>query len=211
MTGESSLDVLIFNAINYNIANTKTKFTETKNNRNRMNMNNTNTNLNHKPNTENYTPEDIYFMEYVLKLAKNAYDNGEVPIGAIVVVEGKIVGEGQNRKETQQDTVAHGEILAIQNASKNLGTWRLNNSTLYTNIEPCIMCCGAIIHARINRVVFCTDEPKFGGVISQTNLFDIPTLNHKVNYQYGLMQNESQTLIRKFFREIRTKLNNKNK
>ncbi len=211
MTGESSLDVLIFNAINYNIANTKTKFTETKNNRNRMNMNNTNTNLNHKPNTENYTPEDIYFMEYVLKLAKNAYDNGEVPIGAIVVVEGKIVGEGQNRKETQQDTVAHGEILAIQNASKNLGTWRLNNSTLYTNIEPCIMCCGAIIHARINRVVFCTDEPKFGGVISQTNLFDIPTLNHKVNYQYGLMQNESQTLIRRFFREIRTKLNNKNK
>ncbi len=208
MIDESSLDMLIFTAINYNITNTRTKISKTHGDtKTTQTMNNTNTNLNHKPNNDNYSPEDIYFMEYVLKLAQNAYDNGEVPIGAIVVAEGEIVGVGQNRKETRQDTVAHAEILAIQDASKKLGSWRLNNSTLYTNIEPCIMCCGAIIHARINRVVFCTNEPKFGGIISQTNLFDIPTLNHKVNYQYGLMQNESQTLIRRFFREIRTKLN----
>lgn len=161
--------------------------------------------LHHKPNDENYDDADIYFMKYVLKIAQGAYDNGEVPIGAIVVVGGNIVGEGENRKETLQDTVAHAEILAIQNASKTLGSWRLNNATLYTNVEPCIMCCGAILHSRVNRVVFCAAEPKFGGVVSQANLLDIPTLNHQVEYQYGLMAEQSQQLIRRFFREIRAK------
>lgn len=159
--------------------------------------------LNHSTNLSSYTPSDIYFMEYVLKMAQGAYDNGEVPIGAVVVVGDTIIGKGYNLKETRQDTVAHAEILAIQDASKAVGTWRLSNSTLYTNVEPCIMCCGAILHARVDRVVFCASEPKFGGVISQANLFDIPTLNHRVRYQYGLMAAESQNLIRQFFREIR--------
>ena len=100
---------------------------------------------------------------------------GEVPIGALVVKNDEIIGTGHNQKEKLKDTTKHAEIIAIQNASKTIGDWRLSHSTLYTNIEPCIMCCGAILHSRISKVVFCACEPKFGGVVSQAKLFDIKT------------------------------------
>ncbi|MBZ4672592.1 MAG: CMP/dCMP deaminase zinc-binding protein [Deferribacteraceae bacterium] len=147
-------------------------------------------------------------MQIALNYAKKAFDNGDVPVGAIVVKDDKIIGNGFNIKEKTKDPTQHAEIVAMREAANVIGDWRLNDCTLYSTLEPCIMCAGAILHFRINRVVFGVAEPKFGGVITKANLFDINTLNHKVDYAYGIYEEEIKSIMRLFFK-IRRSMNNK--
>jgi len=142
-------------------------------------------------------------MEIALEFAEKAFELGDVPVGAIVVKDEKIIGNGFNLKEKTKDPTMHAEIVAMREAAYSIGDWRLNDCTLYSTLEPCIMCAGAILHFRIKRVVFGVTEPKFGGVITKANLFDIDTLNHKVDYAYGIFEDEIKTLMKNFFRKLR--------
>ena len=151
----------------------------------------------------NMNEEDIYFMKQALKEARIAYDKKEVPIGAIIVKDNKIISTGHNLRETTKDPTAHAEVLAIRKAAKKIGDWRLEDAILYVTVEPCIMCAGAIILSRIREVVFATRDPKMGAVVSKTRIFDIKGLNHKVMYREGILKEESQALLKKFFRELR--------
>ncbi|MEF3255427.1 MAG: nucleoside deaminase [Deferribacterales bacterium] len=130
---------------------------------------------------------------------------GDIPIGAVLVKDNNIIGRGYNRKYISKNPLDHAEILALKRGSKKIGDWRLNGTTLYSTMEPCIMCAGAILHYRVSRVVFGCLEPKFGGVISNDRIFDIDTLNHKVEYSYGILEDEIKFLMKSYFREIRAK------
>lgn len=145
-------------------------------------------------------------MERALELAALAASMGEVPVGAVVVHQptGRIVGEGYNRRETDRSPLAHAEILAIQEASRTLGGWRLVDSALYVTLEPCPMCAGAILHARLDQVVFGTRDPKGGAVCSVQEMFALP-YNWKPEVLEGLMQEECAQVLRDFFRELRTR------
>lgn len=145
-------------------------------------------------------------MERALELAALAASMGEVPVGAVVVHKptGRIVGEGYNRRETDRSPLAHAEILAIQEASRTLGGWRLVDSALYVTLEPCPMCAGAILHARLDQVVFGTRDPKGGAVCSVQEMFALP-YNWKPEVLEGLMQEECAQVLRDFFRELRTR------
>lgn len=151
------------------------------------------------------TEKDIYFMKKTIDVAKKALKYDEVPIGAIVVCDDKIVAAGYNKKNKTKNPLDHAEIIALRRASKKIGDWRLNSCILYSTLEPCIMCAGAIIHYRIRRVVFGVPEPKFGGVISNDRIFDLTTLNHKVEYEYGLFEDEIKQMMRSFFLKLRGK------
>jgi tRNA(adenine34) deaminase len=151
------------------------------------------------------TEKDIYFMKKTIDVAKKALKYDEVPIGAIVVCDDKIVATGYNKKNKTKNPLDHAEIIALRRASKKFGDWRLNSCILYSTLEPCIMCAGAIIHYRIRRVVFGVPEPKFGGVISNDRIFDLTTLNHKVEYEYGLFEDEIKQMMRSFFLKLRGK------
>jgi len=151
------------------------------------------------------TEKDIYFMKKTIDVAKKALKYDEVPIGAIVVCDDKIVATGYNKKNKTKNPLDHAEIIALRRASKKIGDWRLNSCILYSTLEPCIMCAGAIIHYRIRRVVFGVPEPKFGGVISNDRIFDLTTLNHKVEYEYGLFEDEIKQMMRSFFLKLRGK------
>jgi len=151
------------------------------------------------------TEKDIYFMKKTIDVAKKALKYDEVPIGAIVVCDDKIVATGYNKKNKTKNLLDHAEIIALRRASKKIGDWRLNSCILYSTLEPCIMCAGAIIHYRIRRVVFGVPEPKFGGVISNDRIFDLTTLNHKVEYEYGLFEDEIKQMMRSFFLKLRGK------
>jgi len=151
------------------------------------------------------TEKDIYFMKKTIDVAKKALKYNEVPIGAIVVCDDKIVATGYNKKNKTKNPLDHAEIIALRRASKKIGDWRLNSCILYSTLEPCIMCAGAIIHYRIRRVVFGVPEPKFGGVISNDRIFDLTTLNHKVEYEYGLFEDEIKQMMRSFFLKLRGK------
>jgi len=142
-------------------------------------------------------------MRCALELARRAFQLGEVPVGAVVVKDGKVVGQAHNEKEKRQDATAHAEILAIQRASQALGTWRLHDAVLYSTIEPCPMCAGAIIQARIKRVVFGARDLKAGAGGSLINLLDFPGLNHKVEVTEGVLEQECTELMTGFFRELR--------
>ncbi|WP_298482768.1 tRNA adenosine(34) deaminase TadA [uncultured Ruminococcus sp.] len=152
-----------------------------------------------------FVPEQRY-MERALELAALAASMGEVPVGAVVVHKptGRIVGEGYNRRETDRSPLAHAEILAIQEASRTLGGWRLVDSALYVTLEPCPMCAGAILHARLDQVVFGTRDPKGGAVRSVQEMFALP-YNWKPEVLEGLMQEECAQVLRDFFRELRTR------
>lgn len=152
-----------------------------------------------------FVPEQRY-MERALELAALAASMGEVPVGAVVVHKptGRIVGEGYNRRETDRSPLAHAEILAIQEASRTLGGWRLVDSALYVTLEPCPMCAGAILHARLDQVVFGTRDPKGGAVCSVQEMFALP-YNWKPEVLEGLMQEECAQVLRDFFRELRTR------
>lgn len=146
---------------------------------------------------------DEYFIKEALKEAEKAYRKGEIPVGALIVVNGQIVARTYNQKETTCDPTAHAEILAIREASKILKNWRLTGATLYITKEPCIMCCGAIINARIKRVVYGCNDPKGGGAISLYRILSDNILNHQVEIKSGILEEECRQILQKFFRELR--------
>ncbi len=149
-------------------------------------------------------------MKKALELAKKAYDMGEAPIGAVVVKKstGQIVGEGYNRRETDKSPLAHAEIIAIEEAAKALGGWRLIDCELYVTLEPCPMCAGAIINSRIERVIYGAEDKKAGSLSSVINLFELP-YNHKPQITSGVLQEECSQILSDFFKELRIKKQNK--
>ena len=146
---------------------------------------------------------DLEFMRRALALAKEAADEGEAPIGAVIVRDGKIAGVGRNRREKDKNALGHAEIEAIDNACKTLGGWRLIGCTMYVTLEPCPMCAGAIINARIERVVFGAYDKKAGSCGSVTNLFELP-YNHKPELIGGVLEEECSLALTNFFRDLRT-------
>ncbi len=151
----------------------------------------------------NFTPNPSY-MERALTLAAYAASLGEVPVGAVIVQKstGRIIGEGYNRRESDKSPLAHAEIMAIDMASRTLGGWRIVDSSLYVTLEPCPMCAGAILHARIDELVFGTRDPKGGAVCSVQQLFTLPYNWKPVVYE-GIMQEACAKILRDFFRELR--------
>ncbi len=148
--------------------------------------------------------EDRGYMEHALMLAQRAMAEGEVPVGAVVVSEGRIVGEGWNCPISSHDPTAHAEIVALRDAAVRLGNYRLSETSLYVTLEPCPMCAGAIVHARVRRVVYAATDPKGGAAGSVFDL--LPTdqrFNHQVQVEGGLLREESGELLRSFFRQRR--------
>jgi len=144
------------------------------------------------------------FMKLALKEAKKAVKKDEVPVGAVIVREGKVISRAFNLREKSNMAIGHAEILAIQKANKKLKSWRLDSCTLYVTIEPCPMCAGAIIQSRIKKVVYGAQDAKSGAHQSVVNLFDLP-LNHKVDVEHGIMEDECGKIISKFFSDKRNK------
>ena len=151
---------------------------------------------------------DIEFMQYALALAEEAASNDEVPVGAIVVKNGEIIGKGRNSPITLNDPSAHAEILALRDAANNIGNYRLVDCTLYVTLEPCAMCSGAIQHARIARLVYGANDYKTGACGSVINLMNEPKLNHHAQFEGGLLATECGAVLTKFFAEKRKKLSN---
>lgn len=153
---------------------------------------------------------DEAYMQIALELARQAYEINEVPVGAIVVKKstGKIIGKGYNRREIDKNPLAHSEIAAIKQAAETLGGWRLLDCDIYVTLEPCPMCCGAIINSRIERVIFGAFDSKSGSVESIINMFDLP-FNHKPKIVSGIMQKECSEILSDFFTELRKRLKNK--
>lgn len=151
--------------------------------------------------------EDKFFMEEALRLARQAADEGEVPVGAVVVLGDEIVGRGRNRREKDKNALAHAELEAIDEACKKLGGWRLWQCDMYVTLEPCPMCTGAIINSRIKRLVYGASDYKAGSCGSVVNLFDLP-YNHKPEMISGFMQEECSQILTEFFRELRQKKQN---
>lgn len=148
--------------------------------------------------------KDIYFMEKALQYAREAALCGEVPIGAVIVKDGEVISHGQNRRETNKNALCHAEIEAINSACRALGGWRLWQCELYVTLEPCPMCAGAIINARIPRVVFGAYDKKAGSCGSVVNLFSLP-YNHKPELLGGVLEEECSALLSDFFKRIRVK------
>ncbi len=143
------------------------------------------------------------FMKEALKEAKKAYEKLEVPVGAIIVKDGKIIARAHNLKETKFDTTKHAEILAIQKASKKLKSWRLVDCEMYVTLEPCSMCAGALINSRIKKVYIGANDEKTGAVGSVFNLLEDYTFNHKVEYEKGILKEECEGIIKQFFKDLR--------
>ena len=143
------------------------------------------------------------YMKEALKQAKKAYALGEVPIGCVIVHEGKIIGRGYNRRNTDKNTLAHAEITAINKASKVIGDWRQEECTLYVTLEPCPMCAGAIIQSRIKEVVYGASDPKGGCVGTCTILFEVSEFNHHPEYRKGILESECSDLLKHFFKKKR--------
>ena len=146
-------------------------------------------------------------MKEALKEAKKAYKKLEIPVGAVIVKDGKIIARGHNLKETKEDTTKHAEIIAIQKASKKLSAWRLIDCEMYVTLEPCAMCAGAIINSRIKKVYIGTMDEKTGDVGSVLNLFEDFTFNHKVEVEKGILQEECKNMLKQFFKELRKSKN----
>ena len=143
------------------------------------------------------------YMKEALKQAKKAYALGEVPIGCVIVHEGKIIGRGYNRRNTDKNTLAHAEITAINKASKVIGDWRLEECTLYVTLEPCQMCAGAIVQARIPEVVMGCMNPKAGCAGSILNILEMPQFNHQVKVTRGILEADCSQMLKTFFEELR--------
>ena len=146
--------------------------------------------------------EDEIYMHAALELAAEAAAAGEVPVGCVIVQDGVIIGRGRNRREQDRSALAHAELEAIAEACRTLGGWRLWQATLYVTLEPCPMCTGAIINARIARVVYGASDPKAGSCGSVVNLFELP-YNHRPTLEQGLMAEEAAALLQEFFRGLR--------
>lgn len=149
--------------------------------------------------------QDEKYMKIALNEAKKAYKEEEVPVGAIIVKDGSIIARAHNQKEGKTDTTKHAEIIAIQKASKKLKNWRLEDSTLYVTLEPCTMCIGAIIGARIKRVCFGAIDEKTGACGSVINIPKDYTFNHVVEVEGNILEEESRLLLQNFFKELRKK------
>ncbi len=150
-----------------------------------------------------FSESDQPFMTLALEEARRAATLGEVPVGAVVVIDGKIIALECNRQITLNDPSAHAEVLALRKAGQMLGNYRLPDCEMFVTLEPCTMCCGTLVHARLKRLVFATTEPKAGAVTSTNNTLDNPALNHHVDWQQGLMASESAQLLRDFFKSRR--------
>lgn len=143
------------------------------------------------------------FMWEALKEAQKAYDKGEVPVGAVIVKDNKIIARAHNQKEIKQDTTRHAEILAIQKASKTLQAWRLLDCEMYVTLEPCAMCAGALIQSRIQKVYIGTADEKTGACGTVLNLLEDFAFNHKVEVEKYVLQEECETILKQFFKELR--------
>jgi len=152
---------------------------------------------------ESEDPTDRLWMARALELAREAALEQEVPVGAVIVREGRIIGEGHNRTLRDADPTTHAEIVAIREAAREMGDWRILDSTLYVTLEPCAMCAGAIVLARIPRVVFGAHDPKAGMAGSLANLLQDSRLNHRCDVSSGVLGEESSQLLKSFFRERR--------
>ncbi len=150
-----------------------------------------------------FSEHDDQFMQHAMALAKQAEAAGEVPVGAVVVHDGGIIGEGYNRPIANHDPSAHAEIVAMRAAAKALTNYRLLNTTLYVTLEPCVMCIGAIVHARVKRLVYAAPDPKAGAVVSAFSLLELGKFNHQLDWQAGLYAAESAELLRSFFKARR--------
>lgn len=146
---------------------------------------------------------DQLFMTEALRQATRAYQQGEVPVGAVIVREGRIIARAYNQVELLKDATAHAEMLALTMAESVVGDWRLTDCTLYVTKEPCPMCAGAVVHCRLNRVVFGAPDPKGGAAGSAVNLLQFPTLNHRCEISGGVRADECAGLLRSFFAERR--------
>lgn len=147
--------------------------------------------------------EDEKYMRQALRLAKKASNNGDVPIGCLIVYEGKVIARGYNRRNKDKQSLAHAELIAIKKASKIMGDWRLEECKMYITLEPCQMCAGAIVQARIPEVVIGCMNPKAGCAGSIINLLDMQEFNHQVKITRGVLENECSSMLTEFFRNLR--------
>lgn len=143
---------------------------------------------------------DEYFMRLALEEAQRAYDAGEVPVGALLVADKRVIAAAHNSKESTGDPTAHAELMVIREGTIKTGEWRLNDSTLYVTKEPCVMCAGAIINARLGRLVYGCKDDRFGAVNSRYQLLHDPSLNHQVRVVSGLLEKQCADLLKKFFK-----------
>ena len=153
--------------------------------------------------TDSVTDADILFMREALQEAERAGEIGEVPIGAVVVQGSAIVGRGRNQPITASDPTAHAEVVALREAARTLGNYRLTGVRLYVTVEPCLMCVGAMVHARVGTLLFGTREPKAGAVVSSQQALEHPALNHRVEVVEGILAEESRDLLQRFFQARR--------
>ena len=150
-----------------------------------------------------YMADDLYFMQLALAEARASAEAGEVPIGAVIVYQGEIIARAQNSVIRHVDPTAHAEIIAMRTAAKAIGNYRLAGCTLYVTLEPCAMCAGAMVHARLDRLVFAAADPKAGACGSVLSVLNHPQLNHQMQVEQGIAAEESAELLRGFFRERR--------
>ena len=143
--------------------------------------------------------EDARFMHQALARARLASEHEDVPVGAVVVLDGRVIGIGENRREVDQDPTAHAEIVALRDAARALSTWRLDGATVYVTLEPCVMCAGALVAARVARVVFGASDEKAGAVGSRYNLLSDPRLLHEVDIRAGVLELEASQQLSSFF------------
>ncbi len=153
----------------------------------------------------NTSDTDLVWMQYAYDLALQAQQEGEVPVGAVLVKDNKVMGEGWNKPILNHDPTAHAEIMAIRDAAIKIQNYRLIETTLYVTLEPCVMCAGAIIHARVKRVVFATKDPRSGAAGSAFSVFDSSELNHSVDVKHGILAEQCSLLLKNFFKEKRRK------
>lgn len=146
---------------------------------------------------------DARWMQRALELARHAEAQGEVPVGAVIVLDGEIIGEGWNQPISASDSTAHAEIMALRQACQSINNYRLPGADMYVTLEPCVMCAGALVHARLRRLYYATAEPKTGAAGSCVDVFSLPNLNHRVELAAGLLAEESSQLLRNFFRARR--------
>lgn len=153
-----------------------------------------------------FTERDHHWMQYAIQLAEKAAQQEEVPVGAVLVLEDKIIGEGHNKPITNTDPSAHAEIIAVREGAKTIQNYRILNSTLYVTLEPCIMCIGALVHARVKRLVFGAHDPKSGAVESAFEIGKTDKLNHRIECYGGLLAERCGALLSEFFRKKRDKI-----
>lgn len=146
---------------------------------------------------------DVFWMQHALELARRAESEGEVPVGAVVVCNDQVIGEGWNRPIIDSDPTAHAEVMALRSAAKKINNYRLLDTTLYVTLEPCIMCTGAIIHSRVKRVVYGAFDPKAGAAESAFTILGTDCLNHKVDVENGILAAECGHILTNFFRQKR--------